>query len=57
MGTMRRQDLFITNSQMEPIDDFFRDYAFDVESWEEGQKQEVTDYINKLNKELKGEST
>ena len=56
MGTMRRQDLFITNSQMEPIDDFFRDYAFDVESWEEGQKQEVTDYINKLNKELKGES-
>ena len=30
---------------------------FDVESWEEGQKQEVIDYIEKLNLELKGDKS
>ena len=57
MGTMRKEDLFITNSQMEPINEFFNEYAFDVESWEEGQKQEVIDYIEKLNLELKGDKS
>lgn len=54
MGTLRKEDLFITNSQMEPIDDFFKEYAFDVESWNPGQKEEVMEYVNKLNNELRG---
>ena len=54
MGTLRKEDLFITNSQMEPIDDFFKEYVFDVESWNPGQKEEVMEYVNKLNNELRG---
>ena len=55
LGTMRKQDLFITDSALEPIQDFFD--GFDVETysanWEDEVAQQVNNLINKMNEELR----
>ena len=55
LGTMRKQDLFITDSRLEPINDFFD--GFDIEAvtsdWEDGIMAEVNQTIIQLNNKLK----
>ena len=55
LGTMRKQDLFITDSRLEPINDFFD--GFDVEAvtsdWEDGVMAEVNQFLTELNNKLK----
>ena len=55
LGTMRKQDLFITDSRLEPINDFFD--GFDVEAvtsdWEDGVMAEVNQFLIELNNKLK----
>lgn len=49
LGTMKKKDLFITDSRLEPIDGFFSDDAYEVQNWEDGQYEAVTKYANYLN--------
>ena len=55
LGTMRKQDLFITDSRLEPINDFFD--GFDVEAvtsdWEDGVMAELNQFLTELNNKLK----
>ena len=53
-GTMRRKDLYITDSRLNAIQDFYDDYSFDVENWEDGAKDEAVGEVKRLNEELKG---
>lgn len=52
-GTMRKKDLFITDSRLEPLQDFFSEEEVNVESWEITEKEEeINKLIEKCNKEL-----
>ena len=52
-GTMRKKDLFITDSRLEPLIDFFNEEDVNVESWEVNEKEkEINEIIEKCNKEL-----
>ena len=51
---MKKRDLFITDSRLEPVQDFFNEDEINVVSWEvEENKKEIGELIDKLNKELK----
>lgn len=53
-GTMKKKDLFITDSRLEPLQDFFNEDEINVVSWEvEENKEEIDKLINELNQELK----
>lgn len=53
-GTMKKKDLFITDSRLEPLQDFFNEDEINVVSWEvEENKEEIDKLIDELNKELK----
>lgn len=49
LGTMKKKDLFITDSRLEPIDGFFEDDLYEVQHWEDEQYQAVLNYVNLLN--------
>ena len=49
LGTMKKKDLFITDSRLEPIDGFFSDDAYEVQNWEDGQYEAAMRYTNYLN--------
>ena len=52
-GTMKKEDLFITDSRLEPIQDFFEEEEIEVKSWEVGEKEdEINSLVEKCNKEL-----
>ena len=55
LGTMRKQDLFITDSRLEPIKEFFDGY--DIEAitfdWEDDFVAEINNVIFNLNEKLK----
>ena len=55
LGTMRKQDLFITDSRLEPIEDFFD--GFDIETvnsdWEDSIMTDVNKTVAELNEKLK----
>ena len=55
LGTMRKQDLFITDSRLEPIQDFFDGYEVEANSanWEDELVSEITKTIKNFNNELK----
>ena len=50
-GTMRREDLFMTNSRLEVVD-MSNSYSFEYESWEENKHSETKKLIEKFMKEL-----
>lgn len=49
LGRMKKEDLFITDSRLEPIDGFFNDQDFRIQNWDDAEEQERRDYANKLN--------
>ena len=49
LGTMKKRDLFITDSRFEPIDGFFEDDMFQVRSWDDEQYQAIVSYTDYLN--------
>ena len=49
LGTLKKRDLFITDSRLEPIDGFFDDYLCEIEDWADGEYQEVKAFVEKLN--------
>lgn len=53
-GTMKKKDLFITDSRLEPVPDFFNEDEVQIVSWEaEEHKQEIEEVVNNFNDELK----
>lgn len=53
LGTMKRKDLFLTDSRLEPIEGFFEESWYEVQDWSEQEQNEVVALLEKLN-ERKG---
>jgi hypothetical protein len=49
LGTMKKKDLFITDSRLEPIDGFFTDDAYEVQNWSDEEYQSALLYTKMLN--------
>jgi replicative DNA helicase len=53
LGTMRKEDLFITDSRLDPITDFYDGDVESVIDWEDEGYGQIMDFMNKLNQELR----
>ena len=49
LGTLRKKDLFITNSRLEPIKDFFEREEYKVKSWDEHEDEHLKIIVERLN--------
>lgn len=49
LGTMKKEDLFITDSRLESIDGFFKEDMYQMQQWEDEQYQSVVTYVDYLN--------
>lgn len=49
LGTMKKRDLFITDSRLEPIDGFFEDDLYEVHSWDDEHYMAIMSYLDLLN--------
>lgn len=49
LGTMKKRDLFITDSRLEPIDGFFEDDVYEISNWSDEEYQAITEYTKRLN--------
>ena len=49
LGTMKKRDLFITDSRLEPIDGFFEDDLYEVHSWDDEHYMAIMSYLDYLN--------
>ena len=49
LGTLKKKDLFITDSRLEPIDDFFESDYYKMSSWSDEEKEENEKILEKLN--------
>ena len=49
LGTMRKRDLFLTDSRLEPINGFFERAEYQIINWDEEDEQQISNMIQKLN--------
>ena len=49
LGTLKKEDLFITNSRLEPIDNFTADFNYLIPKLDEEQEKKANKIIAKLN--------
>jgi replicative DNA helicase len=49
LGTMKKKDLFITDSRLEPIGNFFADESWEVQNWSDEEYQATMAYLKVLN--------
>lgn len=49
LGTMRKEDLFITDGRLEAIEGFFENPAYSVQDWSDNEFQEIREYVKELN--------
>ena len=49
LGTMKKKDLFVTDSRFEPLDGFFEDDLYEVHSWDDAKYQSILAYVHYLN--------
>jgi replicative DNA helicase len=49
LGTLRKRDLFITDSRLEPIDDFFERDDYKITSWDEHENEHLKVILERLN--------
>ena len=49
LGTMRKRDLFLTDSRLEPISGFFERAEYQIINWDEEDEQQISNMIQKLN--------
>lgn len=54
LGTMRKEDLFITDSRLEAIEGFFEHPAYTVQDWDDDEAQSLKVFIDELNGVEKG---
>ena len=49
LGTLRKRDLFITDSRLEPIENFFERDDYKIVSWDEHENEHLKVILEKLN--------
>ena len=49
LGTLRKRDLFITDSRMDPIDDFYEREEYKIRSWDEHEDEHLKVIVERLN--------
>ncbi len=49
LGVLRREDLFITDGRMEPVNDFVLGPKIHCVSWDEEEEQRIRNYVRNLN--------
>lgn len=48
LGTLRKKDLYITNSRLEPIDNFFEREELQIKNWEKEEEKELQTILVRL---------
>lgn len=49
LGRMKKRDLFLTDARLDPIEGFFDELNYMVETWDDGEKNEIIEYVKGLN--------
>ena len=49
LGTLKKKDLFITDSRMEPIEDFYTRTDYNIKSWEDSEDEHYNVILERLN--------
>ena len=49
LGTMRKKDLFITDSNLDTIEGFFDEAYYQIQNWEDDELAELNKFIESLN--------
>ena len=49
LGTLRKEDLFITDSRLDPIDEFFDRDEYKIQNWEDDVENELRKLVERLN--------
>ena len=50
LGTLRKEDLFITDAKLYPLQDFIAYGVDGITNWEDGQFEEIVEFVKELNK-------
>jgi hypothetical protein len=49
LGTLKKRDLFITDSRMDPIDNFNSRIEYNIKSWEDSEDEHINVIVERLN--------
>ena len=49
LGTLKKRDLFITDSRMDPVADFYTRTDYNIKSWEDSEDEHLNVMIERLN--------
>lgn len=49
LGRLKKRDLFITDARLDPIESFFEETNYIIETWDDEEKNELTEYVKGLN--------
>ena len=49
LGTLRKRDLFITDSRIEPIENFNTREEYEIKSWDESEDEHLKTIVERLN--------
>lgn len=49
LGTLKKRDLFITDSRMDPVEDFYTRTDYNIKSWEDSEDEHLNIIIERLN--------
>jgi hypothetical protein len=49
LGTLKKRDLFITDSRMDPIDNFNSRIEYNIKSWEDSEDEHLNVIVERLN--------
>ena len=49
LGTLKKRDLFITDSRMDPVTDFYTRTDYNIKSWEDSEDEHLNIIIERLN--------
>ena len=48
LGTLKKEDLFITNSRLEPIEGFYEREEYKIRNWDENEDKELMELVKRL---------
>jgi hypothetical protein len=49
LGTLKKRDLFITDSRMDPVEDFYTRTDYNIKSWEDSEDEHFKVIVERLN--------
>ena len=50
LGRMKKQDLFITDSRLDAIEDFFERDEYRIQNWDDDEEIRIVGFVDKLNR-------